>query len=409
MEKDRLGLRISTASAEAAAAYREGTELLLAGFPGAEAALERALRFDPGFALAHVAQARHAQVYARTMQARQALARARECASKATARERSHVDIHALVLEGAASRALEALLRHVEEWPRDAMVLSLALGAFGLYAFSGRADHDAARLGLCERMAPHYGDDWWFLTHLGWSQTEAGDPHAGLDTARLALQLRPRNAHAAHALAHGFAERGDAAAGAAFLDGWMSVYEPAGVLFAHLAWHRALWHLEAGDTAAALRVYEATLRPAASLAPPINILSDCASLLWRVSMREGFRRQAIAWKEVEDFARERYPGPAPHFIEWHVAMALSAGADRGEAYKRLKAVRDRESAGVLPTAGVLAAVCDAFGAYAEGRYGDCVRLLEQFDGQTARLGGSGAQRRILRETLAMARQRHRPS
>ncbi len=409
MEKDRLELRISTASAQAAAAYREGTELLLSGFPGADAAFERALQFDSRFALAHVALARHAQVYARAAQVRECLARARQHAAQATARERSHVEVHALVMEGASARALEALLRHVEEWPRDAMVLALALGAFGLYAFSGRSDHDAARLALCERLAPHYGEDWWFLTHLGWSQTEAGKLAEGLDNTRRALQLHPRNAHAAHAMAHWFAERADAAGGRAFLEDWMPQYERAGVLYAHLEWHRALWHLEAGDVAAALRLYEASLRPAASLAPPINVLSDCASLLWRISVREGFRRQAIAWKEVEDFAGERYPGPAPHFIEWHVAMALNAGADRGEVHKRLKTVREREAAGVLPTAGVLAAVCEAFAAYAEGRYQDCVLLLDEVGAQTARLGGSGAQRRIIRETLEIARQRARAS
>ena len=407
METDRLGLRISTASAQAAAAYREGTELLLSGFPGADAAFERALGFDARLALAHVALARHAQVYGRVAQVRESLAKARECAAAGSARERSHVEIHGMVMEGAPARALEALLRHVQEWPRDAMVLAMALGAFGLYAFSGRADHDAARLALCERLAPQYGEDWWFLTHLGWSQTEAGHLDGGLDNTRRALELRPRNAHAAHALAHWHAERGDAAGGAAFVDGWLPQYERAGMLYAHLAWHRALWHLEAGELAEALALYGAALRPAASLAPPINVISDCASLLWRISMREGFRRQAIAWQEVGDFARERYGGPSPHFIEWHVALALNAGADRTAVHRRLQAVRSREEAGVLPTGGTLAAVCEAFAAFAEGRYKDVVSALERVEHDTARLGGSGAQRRIIRETLETARQRAR--
>ena len=65
--------------------------------------------------------------------------------------------------------------RHLNEYPRDAQVLSILLGAFGLYAFSGRADHDAAKLAICERHARHYGEDWWFLSYLGWSHTEAGN------------------------------------------------------------------------------------------------------------------------------------------------------------------------------------------------------------------------------------------
>ena len=409
VERDRLELRLSTASPAAAAHYREGADLFLAGFPGAEAAIEQALRYDERFALAHVARARLAQAYGRAAEVRESLVRARQFARAATPRERSHVEIHGLVMEGAQAKALEALLRHVEEWPRDALVLSLALGAFGLFAFSGRADHDAARLALCERMAPEYGADWWFLGHLGWSLTEAGRLGPGLDQTERSLALRRHNANAAHAMAHWFAESREAGAGTLFLEGWLGGYARNGVLFAHLAWHLALWQLERGSAAGALKLLEEEMLPGKSLAPPINVVSDCASLLWRISMREGFRRQAIGWKALEDYIEERFPGPAPHFVEWHVCMSLAAGADRNAAQKRLKTVRDREAAGVLPTAGILAAACDGFAAYTEGRYKDAVELLERVRHQGARLGGSGAQRRIIDETLATAKAKLAPA
>ena len=60
----------------------------------------------------------------------------------------------------------------------------MLLGAFGLYAFSGRPDHDAAKLAICERHARHYGEDWWFLSYLGWSHTEAGNLTTGRDLVR---------------------------------------------------------------------------------------------------------------------------------------------------------------------------------------------------------------------------------
>ena len=75
--------------------------------------------------------------------------------------------------------ALSGAEQHLEEYPRDALILSLLLGAFGLYAFSGRPDHDAAKLAICQRHAGHYGEDWWFLTYLGWSHTEAGNAGIG--------------------------------------------------------------------------------------------------------------------------------------------------------------------------------------------------------------------------------------
>ena len=63
MEEDRYGLELSTASAEAATAYRDGVDLLLAFWPGATDAFERAIMLDPDFALAHAARARIHAIY----------------------------------------------------------------------------------------------------------------------------------------------------------------------------------------------------------------------------------------------------------------------------------------------------------------------------------------------------------
>jgi tetratricopeptide (TPR) repeat protein len=197
METDRLGYPLATGSPEAAAAYRAGVDLLLSGYPGAEACLGESLRHDPGFALAHAALARHLQIYGRIAEARAAMERARGASS--SPRERQHIEILGLSIEGQPARALAALLEHAEAYPRDALPLSLALGAFGLYAFSGRAEHDELRLGLCRRLAPHYGEDWWMLTHLGWSHTEAGRLAEGARITERALELKRDNAHAAHA------------------------------------------------------------------------------------------------------------------------------------------------------------------------------------------------------------------
>src|SRR2546421_870035 len=255
MERDRYGLTLSTASAEAAAAYREGLDLTLAAYPGAQACFEQALRHDEGFALAHAGLARHHQIYSRMPQAREAIARARAFESGVTPREKTHISILGLLLDGQPSKALEALLQHLEEFPRDALPLSLALGAFGLYAFSGRADHDAARLALCRKLAPQYGEDWWFLTHLGWAHTEAGELDAGGRTAQRSLELRRENAHGAHAYAHFFTEAGEAQDGERFVEDWLPGYDPGAMLYAHINLHPALWRLEQDDVDGALQLY----------------------------------------------------------------------------------------------------------------------------------------------------------
>jgi hypothetical protein len=92
-------------------------------------------------------------------------AHASQLATTASPRERQHVEIMAAVIESKPKLAVTAAEQHLDEYPRDALVLSMLLGAFGLYAFSGRPDHDAAKLAVCERVAGHYGEDWWFVSY----------------------------------------------------------------------------------------------------------------------------------------------------------------------------------------------------------------------------------------------------
>lgn len=299
MEADRYGLPLSTASREAAAAYREGIDLLLSGYPGAEEKFQEALRHDEGFALAYAGMARHQQYYGRVAEARASMARAKALSSNTSRREKAHVEILGLLIDGQPGKALEALLHQLEEFPND----------------------------------------WWFLTHLGWSHTEAGKLGAGLRITQRALELRRENAHGAHAMAHFFAEADEGEDGTEFLDGWLPDYERSAVLYSHLNWHRALWKLAEGDIDEALEVYAKTIRPAQTTAPPLIALSDAASLLWRVSL---ISEIPLNWSEVHAYATERFPGLAPHFVEWHRAMAAAgSGAQRAVLPETLEAARRR--------------------------------------------------------------------
>jgi hypothetical protein len=155
---DRYGLTLSAQSTDAAAAYRDGVDRMLSAWPGAAEAFERATADDPDFALAHIARARVHSFYQQGDAARKQAAHARDLVTRNSSdRERSHVETLALAAEGQLPAALSSALKHLENWPRDAVVFSLLLGAFGLFAFSGMADHDQARQDLCERYASHYG------------------------------------------------------------------------------------------------------------------------------------------------------------------------------------------------------------------------------------------------------------
>src|ERR1051326_218361 len=67
---DRFGLTVTTRSARALSLYVEAVDRILSANAGAEALLSEAVALDPGFALAHVALARNAQLYGRMDEAR---------------------------------------------------------------------------------------------------------------------------------------------------------------------------------------------------------------------------------------------------------------------------------------------------------------------------------------------------
>ncbi|MBL8701653.1 MAG: tetratricopeptide repeat protein [Alphaproteobacteria bacterium] len=401
MQTDRYGLALSTRSSEAAAAYRAGIDLMLSAWPGAAARLDEAIAADPEFALAHVARARVHQGAAQPEAARAAAARARAVAAGATGRERGHIEVIARAVDGDAAGALAAALEHLDAHPRDALVFTLPMGAFGLLAFSGRADHDAARVALCEKHARHYGDDWWFLATLGWSHAEAGSPGAGRQLVERSLERRGANANAAHALSHALIELGDAAAGIAALDLWLPGYDRNGALHGHLSWHRALLALDAGDMATASAIYRDTLAPAAATSPPLNVFTDAAALLWRMMLLDATPAPET-WREVAVYGEARFPAAGVHFADLHHALAAGALHDAPAMARRLEAIEAMRAAGKLPPGAVLPALYRGLAAFAAGDMAAAIAILEPQLPDVVRVGGSHAQRELIEDTLIVA-------
>ena len=399
---DRYGLPISTRSEAAAAAYRDGVDRSLSAWPGAGAAFDAALEADDAFALARVARARVLLLGGQPAAARSEIALARAFfARDGTERERSHVEVFAHGIEGRPAQAMGAALAHLDAWPRDAYVLSLLTGAFGLLAFSGMAGHDQARVDLCERMRRHYGEDWWFLTHLGWSHTENGNVRVGRGLSERALELRWENASGVHGLLHAMFEDGSGDDADALVTRWLPGYDRAGVLHGHLCWHQALVMLERGDAARALAIYTEHVRPGVNSGMPINRVSDAAGLLWRMNT-DGHAVPAHLWDEAANYAAEVYPQASFPFADLHMAL-LEAGTGRVAALdSRIASLQRQVDAGTLAAGPVVPALCRALRAFADGAERQCAQILEPLLGEVVRVGGSHAQREIVEDTLLVA-------
>jgi hypothetical protein len=400
--EDRYGLPLSTASDAAASAYREGVDLMLAGWTGTAETLERAIEADPDFALAHIARARVHSFYQQGDQARKKAGLARELvARRGTDRERSHVETLALAVEGRLPEAIAATLKHVEAWPRDAVVLALPLGAFGLFAFSGMADHDQARQDLCGRAAPHYGEDWWFLTLHGWALTENGNVARGRPMTERGFDLRRENAHGAHAVLHAMFEDGSVDAANRLVDDWIGGYDRAGILHGHIRWHQALGALEYGDAARALAIYGDVLQPSVNQAPPLNVITDDAGLLWRLQAY-GHTVPKELWADADAAAQKLFPKSGLPFADVHMALFAAATENTDALAARLAVIEQRLAEGKLAAGPVVPAICRAMQAFADEDYARCVRELEPVLNEVVRIGGSHAQRELFEDTVIVA-------
>lgn len=400
---DNRGLELSTESAAAAQAYCDGTDLLLSLWPGAAESLNHAITLDPGFALAHAALARQHAICARLSQARSAIAQAETLVLlSGTERERSHVKTLALAIRGQSSQALAAATGHLERWPRDVLIFGLPLGAFGLLAFSGMPDHDQARVALCERYAAHFSEtDWWFLTYRGWSHAENGNLAYGRALTEQALELRRENANAAHAFAHVLHESGASDEARTFIASWLPGYDRGAVLHGHIAWHAALAALEQGDVQKALDCYTRHVSPSVSAGTPINIISDSASFLWRLQSY-GYNAPRDCWQEASGYASNHFQTPGFAFADIHMAMIAAATGNSAAVQQRALALEGLARESSLPAGSVVPALCRALQAFAENDYSACARILEESGHETVRIGGSGAQREIIEDTLLLS-------
>ncbi|MFP1132861.1 tetratricopeptide repeat protein, partial [Asticcacaulis sp. W401b] len=402
-QQDTRALFLTTRNDQAAVHYNHGVVLMLSAWPGAAELLDAALARDPEFALAHAARGRLHAICAQPTLARQAFAEAERLAARfGDERERSHIHVLSTALKGASDHAISTGVAHLDLWPNDAVIFSLLLGPFGLLAFSGMANHDQARVDLCKRYEGAYAsNDWWFLTYSGWAIAENGEATQGRSILERAVTLRPENANGVHALTHAMYEQGATIEADSLLAGWLPGYAREGILHGHLAWHRALNALEQGDADGALRIYTAQIQPDVSLGMPINIVSDSASLLWRMSAY-GHRLPEGLWEQISDYTRSRYPSAGHAFIDSHMLMIAAATGDLEALEARLSGLEALLDKGAPGAGAVVPAIGRALAAFAKGNYAACASLLEPVAHEVVRIGGSGAQREVFEDTLLVA-------
>lgn len=258
--------------------------------------IRRALTLDPGCVSAHVLRM---ALIVRADDDRARAAIEESVAAIGAARSdpadpaRRHASAAQAWAQGKSALALERYGAIVVDDPLDIVALTVA------HALDFRLGR---RRMLRDRVAQVLPE--WSPTTTGYASVmamyafgleENGQYRRAEKAARRALALDPGHPAAIHVAAHILEMQGRAREGLAFLEATEASWAQGTGFSVHLAWHKALFHLDAGEPAAALDVFDrqiATARP-----DDLNALADASAILWRLTLRGvklGGRPRAIA-------------------------------------------------------------------------------------------------------------------
>jgi tetratricopeptide (TPR) repeat protein len=401
MLADRYDQPLSTASAGARDAYVEGCDLALTLYPGAVEAFDRALAADPGFAVAHSGKAQVLMREGNVAAARAAQAHATKFAAGLPQRESSHIAFFDLVFAGQTDAALTAVHAHLSAWPRDALVLASAANPNGVIGASGRIGQKHEISVLMDSLAPHYGDDFWFLAYHAMALSEDGQLAAARSKIERSVRTNPNNAHGAHGFAHVCYESGEPDAARTFLSSWLTTYPRNGFFYGHLSWHLSLFELQSGNWAEAMRLYRDAIALDRHSGGPQQKISDATAFLWRSELA-GHPRDAAAWRAMYEYANDALPRPGSGLADLHVVLAQSVMGNDAAPDLRADQIQSLAREGRYPSGSYLPALSRGFVAFERGDFSAAIEALAPLAGENERIGGSRAQHDLIEFTLLKA-------
>jgi hypothetical protein len=406
MPKDQQGLTLA-GSPQSAEAFDRAVAAYFGLTGDPVGVLKQALANDPDFALGGVAIAGlcmiggfrgdHPEVTA-------ALASAEAAIRGASSRERMHLAAVKAWSEGRSPDATLLWETILTDWPTDALALRFGQDA---YLFLGRSlsIRDSA-----VRVLPAWDRDnpltSFVLGTFAFGLEEAGELGPAEDAGREALARNPRDAWAAHAIAHVMETAGRRDEGVAFLRDTRPDWRDAHFMAGHNGWHLALFLTEQDRFRDVLNDYDRFTAP--KLADDMTLdRVDAASLLWRLELAgadvgDRWGPVAAAWMaHVDDHVLA--------FNDLHCALAAARSPNRDDLgrFRQSLDAYERQGSGHnrLVTAEVGRRFIDGALAYAAGDFRHAVDAILPVRFETFRIGGSHVQRDIINRTLIAAAER----
>lgn len=402
---DRYGLSHLTGDPRAVGAFEAASTALLAHRPETAPAVDAALAADPDLVAAHALRGFGGVVLARcetVAAARKALEAGRAARTRrgATPDEAALLDALAPAVEGGLLAAADRLEARLAAAPRALLLAKLATALRFM-----RGDLAGMRR-LTTRLVPawHGGvaGHGFLLGCHAFALGETGDLAAAERVGREAVALEPRDAWGLHAVAHAMEMGNRPAEGVAWVEASRPVWSGCNNFARHMAWHLALFHLEQGEHARVLDLYDREVRPGPD--EDVRDFANAVSLLWR--LEQDGARAGGRWDALAEVARRRRADTTWMFAALHNLLALLAAGDEAAAQDLVLALtaaasgpeqRSAVAGAALPLARALLA---ARGVALRG-----VLRGNALGRAFAPLGGSHAQRDVFLRALADAAER----
>ena len=394
---DCFGQATTLASPEARLAWDRTQMAFLAHGARTPEHLAATLGAAPDFALGHAVKGLFLILLGR----RELLATAAEALSAAragaastpvTPREAGFVEALAAWLGGQPSQAVAHLDAGLAAAPDDTLAMKLAHAIrFVLGDGPGMLRGTLAAL-------PAYGPDHpgrgYLLGCHAFALEEAGEYGAAATAGARALEIAPDDAWGLHAVAHVYDMIGSPDKGLRWLAGREAAWAHCNNFRFHVWWHKALMHLDLGQTEAVLALYDSAIR--ADKTDDYRDISNATSLLMRLEL-EGVD-VGQRWDELAALSAARTEDGSLIFADLHYLLALVGGRRETEAARLVARIAEdgarsgSESEMRMAVPGAAAAQgLEAFGA---GDYALAFAALARARRSLQLAGGSHAQRDI---------------
>ena len=316
-------------------------------------------------------------------------------ASGGNPRERLWVRALGEWLDGRPSGAVAAMERVLSMYPTDTFSAKVSQAIRFILG-----DAKGMRASIENVLDAHKGHalEGYVLGCHAFALEETGEYTAAERAGLAGLYLAADDAWGLHAVAHVYDMTARPDQGITLIENNCSAWDNCNNFRYHVWWHKALLHLDRGETDIALVLYDSQIR--ADKTDDYRDIANATSLLMRLELEGIF--VGDRWNELADLAQNRTDDGCLVFADLHYMMALcAAGRTDGQAAMTARFARDATRQGEMPARVVNPgkAALAGLNAFAEGRYDMAFQHLTAARPAMQTIGGSHAQRDVFEQMM----------